>query len=68
MTLIAVVDPMVCSAYGKCVELAPEAFALDEVASVIGPADDDKMMAAAEACPTSAIRLLDGDTREQVFP
>jgi ferredoxin len=43
-------------------------FALDDVAVVIGDGPDDLALAAAEACPSTAIRLLDAQTREQVYP
>ena len=35
---------------------------------VIGTGPDDLMMAAAEACPSTAIRIIDRETREQVYP
>ena len=68
MTLVPVIDENACSAHGDCVELAPEIFRLDDIAVVIGTGDDELMLAAAEACPSSAISIIDGDTREQVYP
>jgi ferredoxin len=50
------------------VEIAPEAFRLDDHAVVIGGATDDALMVAAEGCPVEAITLLDEDTGEQVYP
>ncbi len=68
MTLVPVIDVNACSAHGDCVEIAPEIFRLDDVAVVIGTGEDELMLAAAEACPSSAISILDGDTREQRYP
>ncbi|MDQ6820122.1 MAG: ferredoxin [Solirubrobacteraceae bacterium] len=48
--------------------IAPEVFEIDEVASVVGSASVELMLAAAEACPSGAIRILDERTGEQVFP
>jgi ferredoxin len=68
MALIAIVDPDACSAHGDCEDLAPEIFRLDDVAVVIGNGPDELMLAAAQACPSTAIRVVDGETREQVYP
>lgn len=68
MTLVPVIDVNACSAHGDCVELAPEIFRLDDVAVVIGTGEDELMLAAAEACPSSAISIIDDATREQVYP
>jgi ferredoxin len=68
MSYYAEIDESACAAHGDCVDLAPEVFALDDVARVIGPGTDDLLLAAAEACPSAAIRLLDSDTGGQVYP
>ena len=68
MTLIARIDPDACAAHGDCVDEAPEAFRLDDVAVVIGQASDERMLAAARACPAGAILLYDADTGEEVDP
>jgi len=68
MTLVPVVDPTACSAHGDCEDIAPEIFRLDDVAVVIGTGPDELMMAAAEACPSTAIRIINRETREQVYP
>ena len=68
MTLVPVIDVNACSAHGDCVDIAPEIFRLDDVAVVIGTAEDELMLAAAEACPSSAISIVDEATREQVYP
>lgn len=68
MTLVPQVDASVCSAHGDCEDIAPEAFRVDDVAVVIGTADEALLMAAAEACPVTAIRIVDDGTGEQVYP
>jgi ferredoxin len=68
MTLVPVIDDNACSAHGDCVDIAPEIFRLDDVAVVVGTGPDELMLAAAEACPSSAISIIDVDTREQVYP
>jgi ferredoxin len=59
---------MACSAHGDCVRIAPEAFALADTAQVIGDAPDEKVLAAAAACPALAITVTDSETGEAVFP
>jgi ferredoxin len=68
MTLIASIDAGACAAHGDCVEIAPEAFRLDDVAVVVGQTTDDRLRAAAQACPAGAIVLYDADTGEEVDP
>lgn len=68
MTLVAQIDPNACSAHGDCEDIAPEIFRLDEIAVVIGTGPDELMMAAAEACPSTAIVIIDSETREQRYP
>jgi len=68
MTYIPVVDENACSAHGDCVDLAPQIFRLDDVAVVIGTGPDDLIMAAAEACPATAISVFDEASGEQVYP
>jgi ferredoxin len=68
VSLVAIVDPDACSAHGDCEDIAPEIFRLDDVALVIGDGPDELMLAAAEACPSTAIRIIDRETSEQVYP
>jgi ferredoxin len=68
VTYVAVVDPDECSAHGDCVEIAPEVFRLDDVAVVIGTGPAEKILEAAESCPTVAISIVDDQTGETVFP
>lgn len=62
------VDKSACSAHGDCVDIAPNVFALDEYAEVIGTDKDKKILKAAEACPSLAITVIDSETGETVFP
>ena len=68
MTLVPLIDVNACSAHGDCGGDPPEIFRLDDVAVVIGTGEDELMLAAAEACPSSAIAIIDSETREQVYP
>lgn len=68
MSYIAKIDPGACSAHGDCVDIAPEVFALGEVAEVIGSGSDKLILKAAEACPSLAIEVVDSETGETVYP
>jgi ferredoxin len=68
MTLTVMIDTAACAAHGDCVEVAPEVFALDDVATVIGTGPDDLLLAAAEACPSAAIVLRDAQTGDHIYP
>jgi ferredoxin len=68
MSYLVEIDEGACAAHGDCVELAPQIFALDDVARVVGDGPDDVLLAAAEACPSVAIRLVDAETSEPVYP
>ena len=68
MTIIARIDEYACSAHGDCLDVAPEAFALEDTAVVIGTATYERLVAAAQACPAMAISLVDDTTGAQVFP
>jgi ferredoxin len=68
MTLTVLIDQAACAAHGDCVDVAPQVFALDEIAEVVGTGPDDLLMAAAEACPSAAIVVLDADSHQQLYP
>ena len=68
MNYVARIDESACAAHGDCVDMAPEVFELDDVARVIGTAPDAVLLAAAEACPSAAILIVDRRTDEQVYP
>lgn len=62
------IDEDACAAHGDCVDLAPDVFALDDVARVIGHGPDELLLAAAEGCPSTAIRVIDPETGGLVYP
>ncbi|HXD54066.1 MAG TPA: ferredoxin [Solirubrobacteraceae bacterium] len=62
------IDEGSCIAQGDCVETAPEAFALDDHARVIGTAPDELLLEAARACPVEAIAIVDSDSGERLYP
>ena len=68
MTYRVEIDEAACAAHGDCVEIAPEVFALDDVAQVIGDGPDELLLAAAEACPSTAILVIEVETAEAVYP
>lgn len=68
MTYVVEIDEDACAAHGDCVDLAPEVFELGDVAQVIGTGPDALLLSAAEACPSTAIRILDPQTDEQIYP
>jgi ferredoxin len=68
MTLTVMIDESACAAHGDCVDVAPEVFALDDVAKVVGTGPDDLLLAAAEACPSTAIVIRDAETGDHVYP
>jgi ferredoxin len=68
MTYIPIVDPNECSAHGDCVEIAPQVFQLEDVATVIGSGAPELILEAAEACPTVAITVVDDESGQTIFP
>lgn len=69
MTLVPVIDTMSCALHGDCADVAPEIFDLDgDIAEVIGTGPDETIIAAAKACPSSAISVVDPGTGAQVYP
>jgi ferredoxin len=68
MTLIARIDSHACLAHGDCADVAPEAFRVDDIAVVTGRADDERLRAAARACPAGAVLLFDDATGDEVDP
>ena len=68
MSYIPTIDVNACAAHGDCVDVAPEVFALEDTAVVIGDGPDDLIMQAAEICPSIAITVVDSKTGAQVYP
>jgi len=60
-----------CCGHGQCREIAPGAFGMDSKnkAIILDPESEtpEKLLEAAEACPCSAIQMLD-DEGETTFP
>jgi ferredoxin len=67
MSLTATIDAAACAAHGDCEAIAPEVFAIDDIAVVVGTGPDDLMLAAAQACPSVAIVVTD-ESGERVYP
>lgn len=68
MSYLVEIDEGACVAHGDCAEIAPEIFELGEVAQVIGTGPDEVLVAVAEACPSTAIRIIDAQTSALVYP
>ena len=68
MSYVAYIDAAACAAHGDCEVIAPEAFRVEDVAVVVDSAPDELMIEAARACPSAAIRLIDGGSGAQVYP
>jgi ferredoxin len=66
MTYLPHIDAAACAAHGDCVAIAPQVFALEDLAVVVGDGPDDLIVEAARACPAGAIVLIDADTGEEV--
>jgi len=71
MTYRIVVDREKCQGIGACVGTAPDVFEIDSEGKAVvinaEGADDDTVLAAAEACPLEAISLYD-EEGERVYP
>ncbi len=67
MSYLVEIDDAACAAHGDCVTVAPDVFALGDVAEVIGAGPDELLLEAAEACPSTAIRVIDA-SGSQVYP
>jgi ferredoxin len=66
MTLLPIVDTYACALHG---DVAPDIFNIDgDVAAVIGTGPDETILAAARACPSTAISVTDQATGRQVYP
>jgi ferredoxin len=68
MTLIPRIDEQACLGHGDCAAIAPEAFAVADVATIVGTTRDDRLRACARACPAGAVMLFDAETGEEVDP
>jgi molecular chaperone DnaJ len=71
-----IVEPSLCMAFGSCETLAPKVFVIEKnkrinpkarIESEVG-ANIESILAAAQTCPTKAIKIIDRYTGEQIFP
>jgi ferredoxin len=64
------IDRSLCVGFGDCVNVAPEAFQLDDENVVILVAPErvarQRLLEACEACPVDAITVWDADGRQLV--
>lgn len=71
MSYRIVIDRVKCQGIGACVSAAPDVFEIDNEGKAIviniEGADDDTILAAAEACPLEAISIYDSED-ELVYP
>ncbi|MEO9320003.1 MAG: DnaJ domain-containing protein [Nitrososphaera sp.] len=71
-----IVEPSLCMAFGSCEVLAPKVFVVEKNRRVNPKAvvecetceTFERVYAAAQTCPTKAIRIVDRHTGEQIFP
>ena len=71
-----IVEPSLCMAFGSCETLAPNVFVLEKDKRINPKARIESetgstleaILAAAQTCPTKAIRIIDRYTGEQIFP
>ena len=71
-----IIEPALCMAFGSCETLAPNVFVVDKdkminpKATVKSETGDDfeRILAAAQTCPTKAIIIRDRYTGEQIYP
>ena len=68
MSLTPHIDELACAAHGDCALVAPDVFAVDDIAVVIGRGTDEQVRAAARACPAGAIVVTDAETGAEVDP
>ena len=70
------IEPGLCLAFGGCETVAPKVFTVDKIkrinpkASIKSESGDtiDKILTAAQACPTKAIKIIDRYTGYQIYP
>ena len=70
------IEPSLCLAFGGCETVAPKVFTVDKIkrinpkASIKSESGEpiDKIIMAAQACPTKAIKIIDRYTGYQLYP
>jgi ferredoxin len=68
MAYVPVIDERACLAHGDCEQLAPDVFRVEDTAVVIGTAPRETLVQVAQACPASAISVVDDESGEQFYP
>jgi ferredoxin len=68
MAYIPVIDESACLAHGDCEQLAPAVFRVEEIAVVIGAAPAETLVQVAQACPASAISVIDDESGDRLYP
>jgi len=71
-----IIEPSLCLAFGGCETIAPNVFVVDKSkhinpkAKVQSETADtlDRIVMAAQACPTKAIKIIDRHTGNQIYP
>ena len=71
-----IVEPSLCMAFGSCETLAPKVFVVEKNKNINpkakveseGGATFERILSAAQTCPTKAIRIIDRYTGEQIYP
>ena len=71
-----IIEPALCMAFGSCETLAPNVFEVDKDKMINPKAklksetgdDFERILAAAQTCPTKAIIIRDRYTGEQIYP
>jgi molecular chaperone DnaJ len=71
-----IIEPALCMAFGSCETLAPNVFEVDKDKMINPKAklksetgdDFERILAAAQTCPTKAIIIRDRHTGEQIYP
>jgi molecular chaperone DnaJ len=71
-----IIDPSLCLAFGGCETISPRVFTVDKnkrinpKAKVLSETADslERIVLAAQACPTKAISIIDRYTGDQIYP
>ena len=68
MPYTATIDSAACAAHGDCEAIAPEIFAIEDVAVVVGTGPDELLLEAARICPSVAIVVTDAASGRRLYP
>lgn len=64
------IDRTICCGTSNCGEAAPDAYEIDDEARphVRAGASDEDLLTGAQACPMSAIEIIDIETGRRIYP